>query len=442
MSTVIPPLPDAVAPPLRNTPSKLFVEVTTRCNLNCFMCVKQSGAGTQCDGDLSPELFSRLDPALANLEALILNGVGEPLLNPHLENFIRRAKMTMPAGSWIGFQSNGRLLTNLRALSLIEAGLDKICLSVDATSPEIFRKMREGSEVEDIKHAFAALASAKGRCNRPEVAVGVEFVVTQSNLAELPLVIRWAADCGASFAIATHLLPYNETHAEEAAYSACATEALALFDRYKEKAHAQGLDMYGYLAAKWKYKRTVSEQQLVDLVEEMKIEADRQNIFLDMKKLLQLDHARIEEVAEMLEKAKTVAMECGIELRLPEAALRGKRHCGFVEDGGAFITWDGDVSPCYFLWHRYNCFASGWHQQVEPKVFGNLNTQPILDIWNDAAFRSFRESVIKYDYPTCASCSLAPCDYVQTDYFEQDCHIRNVPCGACLWCMGVFQCLG
>jgi hypothetical protein len=78
---------------------------------------------------------------------------------------------------------------------------------------------------------------------------------------------------------------------------------------------------------------------------------------------------------------------------------------------------------------------------VQPKVFGNLGDQGILEIWNAPAFRSFRENVLAYDYPVCSSCTLAPCDYVQTDEFEQDCHIGNVPCGACLWCMGMFQCL-
>jgi hypothetical protein len=78
---------------------------------------------------------------------------------------------------------------------------------------------------------------------------------------------------------------------------------------------------------------------------------------------------------------------------------------------------------------------------VHPKVFGKLAEGGILEIWNDREFRAFRENVVKYDYPYCSSCSLAPCDYVQTEEFEQDYHIRNVQCGSCMWCMGVFQCM-
>lgn len=436
-----PSLQPALPPALRAYPSKLFVETTTRCNLGCFMCVKQTQQCGITEGDLSPAIFEQLEPAFPHLEALVLNGIGEPLINLRLEEFIRRAKRLMPASGWVGFQSNGLLLTNLRAISLVEAGLDKICLSIDAASHETFRKVREGGELLDIEYAFGALAAAKVRCNRPEVQVGIEFVVMRSNLGELPAALSWAAEHGASFAIVTHVLPYDELHAVEAAYANCTDEAIGLFNSCKAEAELQGLDISRYFEARWKYARNPEEQMLVNLVEAMKTEAEKRTLFIDMKKLLQIDIGKFDEVAALFAQARAVAREKGIDLRLPEVTLREKRHCSFVEEGGAFVSWEGNISPCYFLWHRYRCYASGWQQQVQPKVFGSLGQRGILDIWNDAAFRSFRENVVAYDYPACSSCSLAPCDYVQAEAFEQDCHIRDIPCGACLWCMGIFQCL-
>ena len=433
--------PRSGSPSLLPHPSRLFVEVTTRCNLNCFMCVKQQEGNAACEGDLTPDTFARLEPALPHLEALVLNGIGEPLLSPHLEDYIRLARSSMPAGSWIGFQTNGLLLTNLRALSLVTAGLDRICISVDASSPDTFRKVREGGDLLDIEHAFKAINLAREQCNRPEVQVGIEFVVMRTNLAELPAAISWAAGNGASFAIITHMLPYDEQHAAEVAYSNCSAETITMFNSYRDEAIRQGLDIYRYSEARWRYTRNDEEQRLVNLVEQLRVEAEGRGLFPDMKKLLRLEPGWTEQVAAIFEKAAEVARECGIELRLPEVALKEQRHCRFVEDGGAFVSWDGNISPCYFLWHRYRCFASGWQQEVQPKVFGNLTENGMLEIWNSDSYRTFREQVTDYDYPTCAGCSLAPCDYVQTDRFEQDCHIREVPCGACLWCMGVFQCL-
>jgi len=426
---------------LRGFPTKLFVETTTRCNLNCFMCVKQNRGSEVREGDFSTEIFARLEAALPHVEALILNGVGEPLLNPHLESFIGRAKKLMPASGWIGFQSNGLLMTQLRAVSLIDAGLDKICISIDAISPEQFRKMREGGEVAGVDMALSALSSAKSLCNRPEVKIGIEFVAMHSNISGLPETLEWAASRGASFAIVTHVLPYDELHAHEAMFCNITDQALALYNSWRRKAIEVGIDIQRYSEVRWKYARTPEEQAIVDMVEAMKSDAEQLGIMLDMKKLLQLEHRRLDEITEIFAAAEAVANRTGLELRLPELALKEERKCSFVEEGSAFVSWNGDISPCYFLWHRYECFASGWNQTVKPKVFGNLAEQDILQVWNNQEFTSFRKDVLAYDYPSCSSCGLAPCDYVQTDEFQQDCHIRNVPCGSCLWCMGVFQCL-
>jgi putative metalloenzyme radical SAM/SPASM domain maturase len=427
---------------LRNFPTKLFVETTTRCNLNCFMCVKQNQGSEVSEGDFSPELFDRLESSLSHVETLILNGIGEPLLNPHLESFIRRAKKLMPPAGWVGFQSNGHLLTHLRAVSLVDAGLDKVCISIDAIAPEQFSNLREGGDVDAIDMALSALKHARIMCNRPEVEIGIEFVAMQSNIRELPATLEWAASRGASFAIVTHVLPYDELHAHEAVFCNITDGALALYNSWRRKGLQAGIDIQRYHEVRWRnFKRTPENQAVVDLVEAMKAEAEQQGIMLDMKKLLKFEHQRQDETIAIFAAAEAVAAKTGLDLRLPEVALKEQRKCSFVEDGSAFVSWNGEISPCYFLWHRYECFASGWNQTVKPKVFGNLNQQDMLQIWNSQEFSSFRQGVLAYDYPSCASCGLAPCDYVQTDDFQQDCHIRNVPCGSCLWCTGVFQCL-
>ena len=70
-------------PALSPFPSKLFVEVTTRCNLHCAMCVKGAPGQGIAEGDMSGATFARLTPTFSRLDALILNGVGEPLLHDY-----------------------------------------------------------------------------------------------------------------------------------------------------------------------------------------------------------------------------------------------------------------------------------------------------------------------------------------------------------------------
>ncbi len=440
-SRIISPL-TIIPPALRDHPSKLFVEITTRCNLSCAMCVTQRQGSPAQEGDLDPLFFASLEPTIPHLDALILNGVGEPLLHPNLEEFVGRGKQLLPGNGWVGFQSNGLLMSNQRAHSLVAAGVDRICFSLDSVSPEKFREFRQGGELEGVERALSALAGAKKSHHRPDVGVGVEFVAMRRNLHELPAALRWAARRGASFAIVSHLLPYDEQHAGEALFGDCTAEAMELFLKWKRVGERQGVDISRYFQVRFlRYARTPEEQAIVELVEGIKRDAAQRGILVDIKKLIRLDYHRLEEVKGVFTQAREAAAESGLELRLPELSLREERSCSFVEEGSAFVSWQGDISPCYFLWRRFDCYAGGWSQQVQPKLFGNLAGMTIPDIWNSREFSDFRRSVLAYDYPACSSCTLAPCDYVQSEAFEQDCHIRTVPCGACLWCRGVFHCL-
>jgi len=143
----------------------------------------------------------------------------------------------------------------------------------------------------------------------------------------------------------------------------------------------------------------------------------------------------------LFDEAEQLAKDLGVELSLPAAVPRHERKCDFVEDGGAFISWDGAVHPCYFLWHQFRCFINDWDRLIKPKIFGNVCERPLLDIWNDETFRSFRENVHAFDYPYCSNCAVAPCDLLQDEDFEFDCYTLPEPCGACQWAMGLFQCL-
>jgi MoaA/NifB/PqqE/SkfB family radical SAM enzyme len=545
-------------PALRPWPSKLFVETTTRCNLNCIMCVKQTWDRSMMEGDMTDETFAALEQVFPHLEALILNGIGEPLLDPRLEEFIRRAKKSMPAGSWVGFQSNGMLLDENRAVSLVGAGLDRVCLSADALNPETFREIRRGGEEQGVERAFAALQFAKTACGRPDLQVGLEFVLMRDNTRELPELLKRAVSLGATFAIVTHVLPYAANCVPQTAFDSNMDAAVKLFDTWRKKADAEGLELsdyfnvlwkymrtptdrdlaeflaelstsidspenqeegqlrlgsslparqitiksfadtsqqlrelfeggrgwkeamerifeelrqsvssgsFGtdeaetlvrswkknenggetplteYLKVIWKYSRTPKEQRLFDLVEEMKVEARSKGISLHLKNLMERDEDWAEELEKVFSEARAAALESGLDLRLPATAPNSSRRCDFIEEGSAFVSWNGNVHPCYFLWHQYGCHLFGRKKFVNAKNFGNVREKGILGIWNDPLFRSFRKEVLGYDFPYCSNCNVVPCQYLTAEEFEQDCYGNTVPCGDCFWCMGLFNCL-
>jgi putative metalloenzyme radical SAM/SPASM domain maturase len=423
----------------RRHPSKLFVEVTTRCNLNCGMCVKQNSDGGIREGSMSAEIFDALAPAFPHLDALILNGIGESLLHPHLETFIRKARTVMPEDSWVGFQTNGMLLNGHRAESLIDAGLDRICLSMDALSPESFRSIRNGGEVSGVESALSVMSRAgKGRQG---LRVGIEFVLMRDNVRELPEVIRWAGRRGASFVLVTQLMPYDKSLVPQAAYDTNTSDAISVYERWRTDALKEGVDIRRYFEIFMKFSKTPEEQKVLGFVERMKNDAASRGVTLHLERLIGRDEEWFSGVEEVLEEARHAAEAEGIELTLPGIAPRNGRRCEFVESDGVFVSWDGDVHPCYFLWHRYRCYVGGLEKQVRPWVFGNLQEKDIIEIWNDPVYRDFRQNVVRYEFPFCFDCGFALCDYVQAEEFEQDCYVSRVPCGACLWCTGLFGCL-
>lgn len=433
-------------PPLRSHPSKLYVETTTRCNLKCQSCVKQSKENGITEGDISMAAFMALAPVFPHLESLVLNGIGEPLLHPLLEDFIRIAKASMSAGSWVGFQSNGTLLTHERAESLLFSGLDRICLSLDSVSSVTFRDLREGGEVADIENAIRALHAAKIRTGKTGLQIGIEFVVSQSNFRELPEVVKWAAKREASFVIVTHLLPYDLSQAMKIAYEYNSDEALALFEQWKTKAEHEEIDIRRYLDKKYfafNWFRTREEERILDLVHKMMLDANRTGIFLQVINLLSRDESFQGELADTFAEARALAGEKGISLKLPEMIPKADRRCEFIETGSAMVSWEGNVHPCYFLWHRFNCYHKTRvvSREIESRSFGNLEKTAVHDIWNSPDFIAFREEVRLYAFSICSNCNVAPCDFILRPDFEKDCSVATVPCGDCFWCMGMFNCL-
>lgn len=68
-------------------PKKVYLELTSRCNLHCSMCFRKLWFD-EAEGDMTDALLGRLReqlPQLSSLETVMFGGVGEPLLDTRLE---------------------------------------------------------------------------------------------------------------------------------------------------------------------------------------------------------------------------------------------------------------------------------------------------------------------------------------------------------------------
>jgi putative metalloenzyme radical SAM/SPASM domain maturase len=347
----------------------------------------------------------------------------------------------MPPDGRIGFQTNGLLLTGIKMHDLVQAGLDRISFSVDAMEPDLLEQVRTGAKLKGIEEALKISSRYKKAVPGRPLEVGIEYVLQKDNLENLPATLRWAAARGADFALVSHMLAYDENMKDQSVFDRSTDEAVAHYQEWCRKAEIEGLNPGEYFGVLWKYIKTGDEQKLVDFVGRMVQDASDKDIFFNLKNLLERDNQLDTRLKSIFEEAGIAAQESGLNLSLPALSPRFNRRCEFIEEGGAFVSWDGFIHPCYFLWHTYSCFVTEWQKYVNAQKFGTVTKESLTSIWNKPEFVDFRSTVMMYDYPFCTNCTLAPCDYIDAETFEQDCYTNTIPCGDCQWCLGLFQCL-
>ncbi|WP_237021994.1 radical SAM/SPASM domain-containing protein [Helicobacter cinaedi] len=167
-------------------PTQIDFELNATCNLRCPMCPLSVEVNSEKKHLLFPfDLFCKIiDEGVAKgLKAIKLNYLNEPLLRNDLEDFIIYAKKAGVLD--IYFSSNGLILTKERAKSLINAGLDRIQISIDAYSEDIYNTIRPGSNYHKVVNNVLQLIKLKKELKSLTPLIRVNFVRTEINEHQL-----------------------------------------------------------------------------------------------------------------------------------------------------------------------------------------------------------------------------------------------------------------
>lgn len=427
----------------RTMPRHLYIELTTLCNLGCAMCVKHSAGWTSEDALMSRDVFTALQPVMTKTDKLILNGIGESLLHPDVEDYIAFAREHTQPSCVIGFQSNGMLLTAPKAEAVLDAGLDRICFSVDSPRPEQLELLRSGAELDQMGRAFDFMRAASTRPGARPVSVGAQTVISAQNYTLLPDMVRWFAQRGAEFMIVSHILPYRPQDQAQSLYEPTSQRCLDFYQEWKHVFATEGMDVSHSYHAFYAVFRTPAQQRQVEVMLAMLADARARNLQFSLPKIMHIDTERMERVRAVLANSYAVAQDHGLELRLPELAAREPRDCPFVRTPSLFVAHDGTLAPCYYLWHGYSTWLEEADVRVRQPQWGRVPQDDPLTVWHSPEFVRFRDEARSEEYARCGDCSVAPCDYVSGILrpFERDCYGQTVPCGICPWSGGGFACL-
>ena len=178
------------------------LEVTSRCNLKCVMCPVTVLADHWPARDMPWETFKRVAEAFGRTKWVYLQGWGEPLLHQRIFDMIARAKN---AGCRVGFTTNGTRLTPHTGARLLDLGLDLVAVSIAGASAATHEAIRVGSDFPKLVENLRRFLLLRRQEGNPRLKVEVFFLMTSTNLAELPRAVELAAELGADELVATNL---------------------------------------------------------------------------------------------------------------------------------------------------------------------------------------------------------------------------------------------
>lgn len=168
-------------------PIQLDFELNASCNLKCPMCPNSAESNNRKGKDtwFKFDDFKRiLDAGVKNgLKAIKLNYLNEPLIRKDIIQFISYAKEI--GISDIYLSTNGLLLTDVFTKELIEAGLTRIQVSIDAYTNETYDKVRPGGDLGKVVENIEQFVKIRNELQSITPLIRVNFVRTELNEHEL-----------------------------------------------------------------------------------------------------------------------------------------------------------------------------------------------------------------------------------------------------------------
>lgn len=164
-------------------PISISFEPTTSCNLRCPECPSGLRSFSRPTGMLQRDFFSStIDQLHLELFYLIFYFQGEPYLNPDFLDMVRYAA---DRKIYTATSTNGHYLTDTNARRTIESGLDRLIISIDGTTQEVYQQYRVGGNLEKVLEGARTLMHWKKQLKSKTPFVVFQFLVVRPNEHQL-----------------------------------------------------------------------------------------------------------------------------------------------------------------------------------------------------------------------------------------------------------------
>ena len=155
-------------------PIQLDLWAVDACNLKCPMCPRTLGNAS--NKIMRPELIEKVfdEISKSKLYALNLGGLGEPTMLPKFTEYIKRAKDLGVVD--VNAHTNGTLLKPKFNKQLIESGIDRLVISLDAVTKERFEAIRVGANYERVYGQVNELIEQRNSMGRDKPHIKLNII--------------------------------------------------------------------------------------------------------------------------------------------------------------------------------------------------------------------------------------------------------------------------
>lgn len=173
-------------------PISIAIEPTTSCNLRCPECPSGLRQFTRPTGMLEPAFFKKtIDEVYKELIYLTFYFQGEPYLNP---NFLDMVKYASDKGIYTSTSTNAHYLNPEQARKTVESKLDRLIISIDGTTQDIYEQYRIGGNLQKVIEGTKNIVQAKKELKSSTPHIVFQFLVVKPNEHQLEDVKRLAKD--------------------------------------------------------------------------------------------------------------------------------------------------------------------------------------------------------------------------------------------------------
>jgi radical SAM protein with 4Fe4S-binding SPASM domain len=175
-------------------PVSISFEPTTSCNLRCPECPSGLREFTRPTGMLKKDFFKEtIDDVYKELLYLIFYFQGEPFLNP---DFLEMVKYAHDKGIYTATSTNAQYITDEKAKRTVESGLDRLIISIDGTTQDVYKQYRRGGNLEKVLQGARNIVKWKKELKSKTPFVFFQFLVVKPNEHQIEDVKKLAKEIG------------------------------------------------------------------------------------------------------------------------------------------------------------------------------------------------------------------------------------------------------